>query len=132
MKMYTDGGCKPNPGKMAIAVTDEKGNVLLKRFIGEGTNNIAEYTAAMEAIGYCIFKGITDLTILTDSNLVYNQYNNNWKVNDAGFKIFLRWMKSRTKHFRHLSIEKINREDNLAGKVIEQMWKEEKRKLRGV
>jgi len=28
MKMYTDGGCKPNPGKMAIAVTDEKGNVL--------------------------------------------------------------------------------------------------------
>lgn len=58
MKIYADGGCKPNPGKMAIAVVDEDGNVLQSQLLGDGTNNIAEYLAVEMALTIAKGKGL--------------------------------------------------------------------------
>ncbi|MCK5766881.1 MAG: ribonuclease H, partial [Candidatus Atribacteria bacterium] len=46
--MRVDGSCYPNPGSMGIGVVVYKDNVLVKKiseYIGQGTNNIAEYSA---------------------------------------------------------------------------------------
>jgi len=47
--VYTDGASRGNPGHAGIGIVfmDEKGNVVkeISEYIGETTNNIAEYTA---------------------------------------------------------------------------------------
>ena len=48
LEIFTDGGCSGNPGPAAIGVVIRIGTKTVKtisRFIGQGTNNIAEYTA---------------------------------------------------------------------------------------
>lgn len=49
---------------------------------GEGmTNNLAEYSALLHALGYLYRNQIKDATIKTDSQLVVQQVNGNWKCN---------------------------------------------------
>lgn len=52
-KVYSDGGCVPNPGPAAWgAVIETPAGELLERsaFIGAGTNQIAELTGALEGL----------------------------------------------------------------------------------
>ncbi len=55
-KIFTDGGARGNPGKAAIGfvVFNEEGKEIKrgKKFIGQATNNIAEYQAVIEAMKF--------------------------------------------------------------------------------
>ncbi|AMM40697.1 ribonuclease H [Candidatus Desulfofervidus auxilii] len=70
--IYTDGACIGNPGPMGIGFILQCNGHQLKvaRYIGEGTNNVAELTAVIEA-----FKAIKNkkvhAVLHTDSQLVY-------------------------------------------------------------
>ncbi|MCW3134503.1 MAG: ribonuclease HI family protein [Methanophagales archaeon] len=126
MKVYVDGGCRPNPGKMAIAITDQYGNPLSKKFLGDGTNNEAEYLAVIKAIELAKDKGETELTIYTDSQLVANQLKpiNPWKVNNPTLRTYIEIIKGFSNmFFKKFGIVQIPREKNLAGKIIEKMWR---------
>jgi len=126
MKIYTDGGCRPNPGKMAIAITDQYGNPLSKKFLGDGTNNEAEYLAVIEAIEWAKNYKEEELIIYTDSQLVANQLKpvNPWNVNNLTLQAYIEIIKGfTTMFFKKFEIIQVPREKNLAGKVIEQMWK---------
>jgi len=53
--IHTDGGARGNPGPAAIGVVIEKDGKVIHTFgqrIGESTNNVAEYTAVIEALKY--------------------------------------------------------------------------------
>ncbi|MBF0512324.1 MAG: reverse transcriptase-like protein, partial [Candidatus Omnitrophica bacterium] len=53
LDIFTDGGCLGNPGPAAIGVVIKEDNKTIKtlsQFIGDGTNNIAEYTALIRAL----------------------------------------------------------------------------------
>ena len=54
IKLFTDGGCRGNPGPGAIGfiITDENNNVLdeFAECIGEATNNRAEYSALIRGL----------------------------------------------------------------------------------
>lgn len=56
--IHTDGGARGNPGEAAIGVyiQDDKGEVLAEigKTIGRTTNNVAEYTAVIEALKWII------------------------------------------------------------------------------
>ena len=56
--IFTDGGARGNPGPAGIGVVvkDEKGTVIKKigKRIGETTNNVAEYSAVIEALTWLI------------------------------------------------------------------------------
>ena len=70
--IYTDGACIGNPGPMGIGFILQCNGHHLKvaRYIGKGTNNVAELTAVIEA-----FKAIKNkkvhAVLHTDSQLVY-------------------------------------------------------------
>jgi len=66
--IYTDGGCKHNPGPMGIGVVMEyKGRTkLYSENLGQGTNNIAELTAIFRALQLMKTKTIP-VIIHTDS-----------------------------------------------------------------
>lgn len=88
--IYTDGGSRGNPGPAAIGVVicNEKGESLKKysQFLGDGTNNEAEYQAVIFALkkvkalfGKKKIKEIV-LEIRSDSELLINQLNGKYKI----------------------------------------------------
>ena len=54
MIIYTDGASRGNPGPAgaAFVLTDDNGNQICAKaaFLGKATNNIAEYTALLNAL----------------------------------------------------------------------------------
>jgi len=85
--IYTDGGCtgNPGPGGWAAVIINDSEQKELSGGSQETTNNRMELTAVIEALAYCIQKGITGETeIHTDSQYVKNGINSwifNWKKN---------------------------------------------------
>lgn len=80
--IHTDGGARGNPGPAAIGVVIEHNGKTVTSFgktIGETTNNVAEYTAVIEALKFLkSYHGKIDFFL--DSTLVVNQLNGLFKV----------------------------------------------------
>lgn len=96
--IFTDGGSRGNPGPGGIGVVIKKmDNSLLYSFgkkIGVTTNNIAEYTAVVEALQWIgnnlvtlmIKEDDTRLSFFLDSTLVVNQLNGIFKIKDSNLR----------------------------------------------
>jgi ribonuclease HI len=82
----TDGGARGNPGPAGIGVVikDDKGLIIAQHgaFIGETTNNVAEYSALIEALKRAKELGATELQINMDSELVVRQMNGKYKIKE--------------------------------------------------
>lgn len=87
--VYCDGGARGNPGPAGIGfvVLNSDGKTLVKaaKFIGEATNNVAEYWAVIEALKWFQKKQIRGLRIkfFLDSMLLVNQLNGLFKIKNA-------------------------------------------------
>lgn len=87
-----DGGARGNPGPSASAfvVKDTNQQIIHEQgfYIGNTTNNQAEYHAVVEALKYLAKNHPTArLTFYLDSQLVVNQINGTFKVKDPNIKI---------------------------------------------
>ncbi len=82
-----DGGSRGNPGPAAFGfVVKEKGKIIEKGggYIGTATNNVAEYTAVIEALKLLSEKKYRhQLSFYLDSQLVVSQLTGVYKVKDA-------------------------------------------------
>jgi len=88
--IYTDGGSRGNPGPSAIGVLfcNERGEVFRKysEYLGEATNNEAEYQAVIFALKK--FKALfgkklaknTEIELKSDSELLIKQLNGEYKI----------------------------------------------------
>jgi ribonuclease HI len=81
--IHTDGSCFGNPGPAGIGVTLEwKGHVKeISRFLGEGTNNIAELTAIRVALEEVKNRGLP-VRVHTDSAYSIGVLSEGWKVKE--------------------------------------------------
>ena len=86
-KLCTDGACWGNPGKASagIAIYDQHDKEIFKGavYLGEATNNIAEYAAVYEGLKIAGNLGVDKLKVYSDSLLVIKQLNNEYKVNSS-------------------------------------------------
>lgn len=94
--VHTDGGARGNPGPAAIGVVIEKITdgvpSVIEEFgkrIGETTNNVAEYTAVVEALQKIKKGNISHIQFYLDSTLVVNQLNGLFKVKDPTLRLFV-------------------------------------------
>ena len=91
----TDGAARGNPGPagIGVVVTDGDGNVIavLAEGIGETTNNVAEYRAAIEGLRLAARHGASRVMLRSDSRLLIEQLAGRFKV--------------RTEHLRPLHAE---------------------------
>ena len=87
LHVYTDGAASPtNPGPAAsawIIMDPTSKEVLVEKavYIGRQTNNMAEYTAIIEALRGCRALGKGKVRVHSDSRLCINQINGSWRVN---------------------------------------------------
>lgn len=107
--IHTDGGARGNPGPAAVGVFIEKCNCKTDRCsegkrevvstigkrIGETTNNVAEYTAVIEALMYVKSVGGGErIQFFLDSNLVVQQLMGVFKIKDAKLRDLMLEVKS--------------------------------------
>lgn len=82
--LFTDGGSRGNPGPAGcgIFIADENMNPLKRgyRYLGETTNNVAEYTAVKIGIEKCLEMGATEIVVRADSKLAIEQLSGNYKI----------------------------------------------------
>ena len=119
VEIYIDGASRGNPGDSGIGIffkNNEQYN--FKKYIGIGTNNNAEYTALITALEISILlkssikSNFLKLVVHTDSMLVANQINGNWKVKDPEIKILFTRAKELIEELEQFSISHIRRELN--------------------
>ena len=89
-KIFTDGAARGNPGpagagwivfNSAHAVISEG-----KKYLGEATNNQAEYQALLLALEEAKKNGATTVSVFCDSELMVKQLRGEYKVKNEGLK----------------------------------------------
>jgi ribonuclease HI len=77
--IWVDGASKGNPGPAKANVVFENGEIISKD-LGKTTNNRAEYSALILALKTVASRGLGDVIIMTDSQLIDGHINKGWKV----------------------------------------------------
>ena len=114
--VQADGGARGNPGPAAIGVVI--GNKSYGERIGETTNNVAEYKAAI----FALKKGKhllgkkqakeTELEINTDSELMFKQLNGRYKILEPDLQAFFIEIWNLKQDFLAVEFKAIRREQN--------------------
>jgi ribonuclease HI len=85
-----DGGSRGNPGPAGygVYIRDSAGNVIaeLSEFLGEKTNNYAEYSAMLAALDYAIQHNYRRLRVIADSELMVKQIKGQYRVNSPDLR----------------------------------------------
>ena len=126
----TDGGSRGNPGPAAIGIVIENqtGRSLFEAgyFIGDTTNNVAEYRAILKGLEEAHKLKGSLLTVYCDSQLVVRQINGQYRVKNPAMKNFHQQVMAQLEHFQRVSREEneaadalVNRALNLRTDVIE-------------
>jgi len=119
---FTDGGARGNPGPSGIGVhiTDADGKVLkeVSQFLGNATNNFAEYNGVMVALQtlkamYGKKTKEMEFELRMDSELVKKQLNNEYQIKEPGLvPYFIEIHNLRVSSFPNLTLTHIPREKN--------------------
>lgn len=134
--IYTDGGARGNPGPAGIGavIQDENGKTLkeISQYIGETTNNQAEYEALIRALeevrrmfGVRLRKSNIGIEVRMDSELVVRQLSGLYKVKEPRLKEqFAKVARLRLEDcpniiFTHVRREKNKKADELVNKAID-------------
>jgi ribonuclease HI len=114
IKIFFDGGCRPNPGRMETAVV-ARGITYHRPDCGTGSNNDAEWLALIHAAEVALSIGTHDVLLLGDSALAVEQANGRAKCRSREFKAYLEKFQTLAREFDRIRIRKIPRTQNLAG-----------------
>jgi ribonuclease HI len=115
--VHTDGAARGNPGPAGIGVqvTSADGEVLaeIAEGLGETTNNVAEYTAAIRGLARARELGATDVTLRTDSQLLVNQLTGVYRVKTPHLQPLHRELRSLAAGFDRVTFEHVPRARNV-------------------
>ena len=111
-----DGGSRGNPGPAAYGVVMRDGReevvARLKKYIGQNTNNVAEYFGLIAALDYAQAHGIRALRVESDSELLVKQMRGQYKVKSEELKPLFERAKKMSQTLEMFRIEHVYREQN--------------------
>ncbi|MFH0732205.1 MAG: ribonuclease HI family protein [Candidatus Omnitrophota bacterium] len=133
--LYIDGAARGNPGPagVGIVISDAKGRVIetISKYIGENTNNVAEYTALVFGMDQLRKIDAKDIVINTDSELLAKQLGGEYKVKSPALKSLYDKVTQMLVSFDEVRINQIGREknkqaDELANQAIDKSFKDKR------
>ena len=113
MTYFFDGGCRPNPGPIEIAVV-RGGVVSIRDGLGPGDNNEAEWLALLFAIELAAADA-TDVLFVGDSVLVVEQARGRRPCRSAHLRPYLERYRAAVAGFDRVRLRQVPRARNLAG-----------------
>ncbi len=112
----TDGGARGNPGPAGCGavIRDEAGKVLYehKEYLGEQTNNFAEYTALIRALEAAVKLGASHLKINMDSELIVRQMQGSYKIKEPTLQKLAQQVIKLKNQFQSVEFAHVRRESN--------------------
>jgi ribonuclease H / adenosylcobalamin/alpha-ribazole phosphatase len=122
-KLSTDGGARGNPGPAAygyVLETDD-GTVLDARgeTIGRATNNVAEYRALIAGLESAAERGVTELEVVSDSELLVKQMRGDYRVKNEALRALWEEANDLERRFERVRYTAVRREHNeLADRLV--------------
>ena len=114
--LHTDGGARGNPGPAGIgaALTTPEGDVVaeVSRYIGETTNNQAEYRALIAGLEKAKEVHADSLTCYLDSELIVKQLQGDYKIKNADLKPLVEIVRHLAHQFKEITFTHVPRERN--------------------
>ncbi len=89
-EVFIDGASHGNPGPAGVGAAFREGELSVGQFshyLGETTNNVAEYLALIYALQEAAFAGYTRVTVKSDSELLVKQVSGQYKVRDERLQL---------------------------------------------
>jgi ribonuclease HI len=126
---YSDGASRGNPGPAAIGavvLTDDGESLAeISRAIGRGTNNEAEYQAAIAAVEAAIALGAASVELRMDSELIVRQFNGVYRVRNLALMRHYQRLNALRSRLDSLQLVHVPREfnreaDRLANRALDQ------------
>jgi ribonuclease HI len=116
VQIYIDGASRGNPGPASVGVVllDASGKTLKEHYrtIGETTNNVAEYTALVDALGLAKEIGATSVKVHSDSQLLVRQVTGIYKIKNAKLLEFVKEIHALKAELAAFEIVHVRREFN--------------------
>ncbi len=130
--IYTDGASRGNPGQASygFTVTSIDGKLVYEegKYIGIATNNVAEYSAVLQALKWTLknIKGKTQIKFYADSKLVVEQLSGRYKIKSPHLKLIIQEILKLTLklddiEFTHVIREKNTQADKLANLALDNL-----------
>jgi ribonuclease HI len=113
--IHTDGAARGNPGPAAYSYVIEGpglADIEVKERLGETTNNIAEYAALVHALEHANTLGAKRLEVRSDSDLMVQQMNGNYRVKNEGLRPLYEQARQLCRRFDSVNIRHVRREEN--------------------
>jgi len=111
-----DGGSRGNPGPAAygVVIRDGRGETVarLKKYIGQSTNNVAEYFGLIAALDYAHSHGVRALRIESDSELLVKQMRGQYKVKSGDLRPLFERARKMASALESFRIQHVYREQN--------------------
>jgi ribonuclease HI len=111
-----DGGARGNPGPagVGVVVVDDSGNELdrANEYIGETTNNVAEYRALLLGLDRARALGVRELEIVNDSELIARQLSGEYRVKKEELRLLHAQARQALGAFERWSIRSVPRAKN--------------------
>lgn len=119
--LRSDGGARGNPGPAGAGfVIEVDGRTVCRggRYLGEVTNNVAEYEALIWGLENVLALGHSGVHVFADSELMVKQLNGAYKVKNAGLRpLYLRAL-TLLREFDSTHVVHVRREDNTAADAM--------------
>jgi len=130
--IFTDGGARGNPGPAGIGIVIEglsSGKKKFGEYIGETTNNEAEYRALIVALQklkkLAGKEKLEQIDCYADSELMIKQLNGEYKVKDTNLRgLFMEVLKLKPElkasiSFHHIKRAKNTEADELVNRILD-------------
>jgi ribonuclease HI len=115
-RLSTDGGSRGNPGPAAYGyvLETEDGTVLDARgeAIGVATNNVAEYRGLLGGLASALERGVTELEVVSDSELLVKQMRGEYKVKNEALRELVADANALARRLARVSYTAVRREHN--------------------
>lgn len=116
LRIFTDGGARGNPGPAGIGVViqDASGKEIeaFGEYLGETTNNQAEYRAMIAALTRARAMGATEVSAFADSELLVKQLHRIYRVKNAGLAPLFVQVWNLAQQFTKCTFQHVRREQN--------------------
>jgi ribonuclease HI len=114
--VYTDGAARGNPGPAGagVCIRAPSGRLLTERarYLGEATNNVAEYQALLLGLKEAARLGASEVELRSDSELVVRQMRGEYRVRNPALQELHTLACSLEEAFDRVGYVHVRREEN--------------------
>jgi len=114
--IHIDGGARGNPGPAAagVVIRTEDGTIVHEAgiFLGDTTNNVAEYRSLLAALETASALNAAEVEIRSDSELLVRQMTGVYRVRKSHLQELFALAQGLAGRFRKFSIQHVSRDQN--------------------